>query len=244
MAGTLTVTPYALIATADNQTKLYGAALPALTGTLAGVYNGDAITATFTTAATAGSDVGSHAIIPVLADPDHKLSNYTVTLNNGALSVTPAPLLITAANKTRPYGAANPVLTGTLSGVINSDNITGNYTTTASAVSPVGAYAIVPSLSDPNDKLPNYAVTFSNGILTIVPATRPTIALVAVNPAGHATLRVTSDSNERVKIQVTTDLNTWDDLTTLLNATGTIDYLDTAAAGQAHRFYRAVLAPE
>ena len=41
VAGTLTVTPAALTITADNQTKVYGAALPTLTASYSGFVNGD-----------------------------------------------------------------------------------------------------------------------------------------------------------------------------------------------------------
>ena len=41
VAGTLTVTPAALTITANNQTKVYGAALPTLTASYSGFVNGD-----------------------------------------------------------------------------------------------------------------------------------------------------------------------------------------------------------
>src|SRR5438105_12783946 len=41
VAGTLTVTPVALTITANDQTKAYGAALPALTASYSGFVNGD-----------------------------------------------------------------------------------------------------------------------------------------------------------------------------------------------------------
>ncbi len=41
VAGTLTVTPAALTITADNKSKVYGAALPALTASYSGFVNGD-----------------------------------------------------------------------------------------------------------------------------------------------------------------------------------------------------------
>ena len=49
----LTVTKATLTVKADYQSKVYGAALPTLAGTLTGVVNNDAITATYTTTATA-----------------------------------------------------------------------------------------------------------------------------------------------------------------------------------------------
>jgi hypothetical protein len=166
----LTVTPAPLSATADDQTRTYGAADPVFTGTLTGVRNGDDITATYTTTATAASAVGGYPIQPVLADPDGKLGNYTVSLVNGTLTITPAALSVTADNKTREYGAADPAFTGTLVGVLNGDNITASYSTAATIMSPVGTYPIVPALADPDSKLGNYTVTVNNGTLTITPA--------------------------------------------------------------------------
>ena len=107
--------------TADNQTKLYGADLPALTGSVAGVHNGDAITATFTTVATAASNTGAYPITATLADPNNQLTNYTVSLVNGSLTITPAPLLVTADAKSKIYGDANPAFTATLAGFVNGD---------------------------------------------------------------------------------------------------------------------------
>jgi hypothetical protein len=169
--GVLTVTSVPLVATADNQSKIYGEALPNLTGSLIGVQNGDNITATFTTTATAASDVGAYPITPVLADPDNKLSNYTVTLNNGEFTVAPAPLLITANDTNRLYGAANPVFTATYTGFVNGDDETDldtpvSLTTTATAASPVDTYVI--TASGATDF--NYAITHAPGTLTINPA--------------------------------------------------------------------------
>src|SRR5205085_2599949 len=145
--GTLTVTPYALTVTAADKTRAYGAANPALTGTLTGVQNGDNITASYSTAANATSAVGGYNIVPALTDPGAKLGNYSVTTNNGTLSIMPAALSVTADNKSRTYGAANPTLTGTLTGVQNGDNITDSYSTIATLSSPVGGYNIVPALA-------------------------------------------------------------------------------------------------
>ena len=47
---------------------------------IVGIKNGDNITATFTSPATATSPVGTYPIIPALVDPTGKLGNYTVTV--------------------------------------------------------------------------------------------------------------------------------------------------------------------
>ena len=88
--GTLTVRPAPLVVSASNVTNVYGASLPALTGSLVGVTNNDALSVLFTTGATSASPVGAYPILPQFNDPS-LLANYTVTTNQGALTVTPAP---------------------------------------------------------------------------------------------------------------------------------------------------------
>ncbi|HEV2991759.1 MAG TPA: MBG domain-containing protein, partial [Candidatus Angelobacter sp.] len=168
--GTLTIAPALLSVIANNKSRTYGAANPAFDGVLTGILNGDNITAIFTTTATPASPVGTYPITPALSDPDNKLGNYTVTTNNGILTITSALLSVTANNKSRTYGAANPAFDGILTGIQNGDNITAIYTTTATPASPAGSYAITPILQDPTGKLGNYAVTINNGTLTIAPA--------------------------------------------------------------------------
>ena len=191
--GTLTVTPAPLSVAAANTSRLYGDPNPVLTGTITGIQNGDNITASFATAATPASAVGSFAIVPTLIDPTAKLGNYTVTSINGTLIVNRAPLTVAAANAARTFGAANPALTGTITGIKNADNITATYATTAIASSPVGTYPIIPTLVDPTAKLGNYIVTRTNGVLTVnkapltITAVNKTKVLHAANPAFTAT---------------------------------------------------------
>ncbi len=87
-------------------------------------------------------------------------------------------------------------------------------------------------------------VSFGEGVLTVNPAGPLSLAIVSADALGNATMRVTGDPGQRIKIQASIDLATWDDIVTLQNPTGTIDHTDTAIAERPHRFYRAVLAPE
>ena len=169
--GTLRVTAYALSVSASNQSRAYGAANPELTGRVEGLQNGDNITATYATVAEINSPMGGYPITIGLLDPDGRLSNYAVTTNNGMLTVSAAALRVVAHDASRAYGATNPVVSGTISGIQNGDNITATYATTATETSPVGGYAITPTLVDPGSKLSNYAVTSTNGTLTVNPAT-------------------------------------------------------------------------
>ncbi len=184
--GTLTITPAALNVTAANATRAYGDPNPAFTGTITGIKNADNITATFASTAVATSPVGAFTIVPTLVDPTSKLANYTVTSNNGSLTVSPAALTVAGANASRLYGDPNPNFTGTITGIKNADNITATFASAAAAISPVGTFAVVPTLVDPTGKLSNYAVTSTNGVLTINPAPLAVTAANATRLYGDA----------------------------------------------------------
>jgi hypothetical protein len=165
--GTLTVTQAPLSVIANNATRIYGAANPGFTGSLIGMLNGDNIMATYNTAATNGSAVGTYDIVPALIDPGSKLGNYNVTSTNGVLTITPALLRAVANNGSRVYGATNPIFTGTLTGIQNGDDISATYGSAAAPNSPVGTYAITPTLIDPSGRLGNYTLSTTNGMLSV-----------------------------------------------------------------------------
>jgi uncharacterized repeat protein (TIGR01451 family) len=170
VSGTLTITPATLSVTPNDASRLYGDPNPAFTGVISGLKNADKISATYASPALPASPVGTYPIVPTLVDPTGRAGNYIVSLNNGTLTITPAPLTVQAANASRLYGDPNPVFTGTITGIKNADAITATYSTSADPASPAGVYAIVPALVDPAGKLSNYAVTSINGVLTINPA--------------------------------------------------------------------------
>ncbi|NCA31092.1 MAG: hypothetical protein EBS93_10310, partial [Chitinophagia bacterium] len=167
-AGTLTVSKAGLTITAVDKTKIYGAALPALTVTYAGLVNGDLAPTTLPTISTtalASSPVDTYPItVSAAADV-----NYTINYVSGTLTVNKAPLTITAENKTKAYGEVNPILTYTYSGLVNGELATftwPNIITTALPNSPVGTYPIIPSAATD----PNYTITYVNGSLTVTKA--------------------------------------------------------------------------
>ena len=86
-----------------------------LGGTLVGVQNGDNITASYATTATTNSPVGTYDIVASLNDPNGKLGNYSVTTNNGILTVSNAATLVgTADNQSRLYGQEQSSVYGEL----------------------------------------------------------------------------------------------------------------------------------
>ena len=169
VAYTGTVAKKALTATADNKSKTYGATNPAFTISYSGFVNGEDASA-FTTApqasttATATSAVGSYDITLTAGNA----SNYAVTYNNGVMTINKAALTITAENKSKVYGAANPALTLTYSGFVNGETAStlltaATVTTTATVASNVGTYNIVVTGATSN----NYSITYTNGSLVV-----------------------------------------------------------------------------
>ena len=169
VAGTLTVGQATLTITANNQTKVYGFAMPPLTVSFSGFVNGDTQNSlttqpTIGTTATATSAAGNYPITASGAvDP-----NYLITYGPGTLSVTPATLTITANNLSKTYGAVNPPLTFGYSGFVNGDTPASlsspvTASTTATTNSPAGVYLITPS----GGVDPNYNFVYNTGNLTV-----------------------------------------------------------------------------
>ena len=168
---TLTIDRVDLFVTTAANSKTYGQTASD-TGTLSGVLNGDGITARFASAGdAAGAPVGSYTITATLADPNHKLADYTVHETDAALTVTPAALTVTADGQTMTYGGSVPALTYHYTGLVNGDtgaSFSGGLTTTATGGSGVGSYPIaLGSLAAAG----NYTIgTFHGGALAVTPA--------------------------------------------------------------------------
>ena len=101
VSGALSVTPAALTVTASSQAKTYGqtATLGFTTSPLFNSDSVDGVTLTSAGAAATASVGGSPYVITASNAVGSGLSNYTISYVNGALSVTPAALTVTAANQ-------------------------------------------------------------------------------------------------------------------------------------------------
>lgn len=124
-------------------------------------------------------------IITALPGSVHTTSQFVVTASNGSgssrdtltITVVAAPLVITAISQTKYINTPNPVLTVVYSGFLGTDNNTNaltvqpSVTTTATLNSPLGSYTITPNGAAAN----NYTISYSNGILEIIPANVTTI---------------------------------------------------------------------
>jgi hypothetical protein len=168
----LTVTPASLNVTANNQTKIYGAANPTLTFTFSGFVNGEtpSVVTTIPVITTSANISSPVATYPITISGG-AAANYLITYIAGVLTVTPVTLVITADNKTKTYGAANPTLTFSYSGFVNGETSSvlttaPVITTSANVGSPVATYPITIS----GGAAANYLITYTAGVLTVSPA--------------------------------------------------------------------------
>jgi|GEM_PF-6548212 len=158
--GTFTITKRPITVTANNLSKIYGNANPTYTYTIggSGLASGDSLSGALTRAS--GENVGTYSITQGTLAAS---SNYTLTFNSGTFTITQRPITVTATNKSKTYGDADPALTYTYTGSLASgDSFTGALTRASG--SNVGTYAITKGTLALNN---NYNLTFNNGTFTI-----------------------------------------------------------------------------
>lgn len=183
IAPTLTVT-------ADDTSRIYGAANPSFTATVSGTpIDGDLLADTYsgaaggTTVATSSSNVGTYTITGAAGTLASTLG-YQFNYVNGTLTINKASLTVTADNKSMVYGGnALPGLTSTITGYVNGEDatsagVTGGaslstaataYSGAAGSGSNAGTYAITAAAN--NLSATNYNFSYANGTLTVTPAT-------------------------------------------------------------------------
>src|SRR4029077_5845295 len=126
-----------------------------LTDQISGFVNGQTTsvvsgTAAITTTATSASSVAGGPYTITITAGSLSASNYSFTnLVGGLLTVTPAPLTVTANSASMVYGASVPAFTDQISGFVNGQTTSvvsgvASITTTASSTSTVagGPYPI------------------------------------------------------------------------------------------------------
>src|SRR5207245_2534183 len=137
----LAITPAALSVLANRQTKIYGAADPALTYQASGLKFNDTVATALTgaLARASGENVGPYAITPGTLAP----TNYTINFTSNTLTITARPVTVAADAKAKVYGTADPALTYkiTAGSLVNSDSFSG--TLTRSAVEDAGTHTIL-----------------------------------------------------------------------------------------------------
>jgi FtsP/CotA-like multicopper oxidase with cupredoxin domain len=185
VAGTVTINPATLIIIPPSLSKVFGAAVPAITPTYVVLVAGNTTLATpptCTTTATATSAVGTYpTTCSGAADPNYTIIYWPLPTS---LTVTPAALNITASSGTMTYGGAVPAVTPIYTG-LTAGNVAPatppTCTTTATATSAVGTYPT--TCSGAVD--PNYTITYTAGSIVISKATTTTTVTSNHNPSVH-----------------------------------------------------------
>jgi filamentous hemagglutinin family protein len=169
-----TVTPATLTYTSTAASRIYGGANPALLGTISGFRLGQTASvlggsATWTTTAVGGSNVGQYAI----NGSGYTASNYTFAQAAGnatALTITRAGLTVSANDVSRTYdGTSYAGGAGVgFSGFANGEDATALsgtliYGGTAQGARNAGSYV----LSASGLTSGNYTIAFANGALTV-----------------------------------------------------------------------------
>jgi hypothetical protein len=104
-------------------------------------------------------------------------ASFAAAIQNGALTINKSTLTVTANNASKVFGAPLPPFTVSLSGFVNGDTPaavsgTAGFSTPATASSPVGNYAILPSAG--TLAAANYTFAFANGTLSVAKANTAT----------------------------------------------------------------------
>lgn len=165
--GMLTITPRPLVISADDLAKIYGEEDPELTWSQGGtVVDGDTLMVSLSR--TEGQDVGYYTITPEVTG-DVTGDNYNLSVNSGALQVTPAALTVTA-DDIEAYWNLLPPFTASLDGLTNGDteqDVFGNSLVVTSDLElPIpGEYTLTPVATLASN---NYNVTFTDGVLTLL----------------------------------------------------------------------------
>jgi hypothetical protein len=166
-SASITIVKTPASVTPNAASKVYGSVDPAFTGTLSGFLAQDGVTATYSR--TAGETVpGSPYTISVTLSATGLLSNYAITYNTAAFTITKKNATVTVNSFTKVFGQPDPTFTGTLSGFLPSDGVTATYSRTSGETVAGSPYTISATLSPPG-VLSNYAIAATTGTLTITP---------------------------------------------------------------------------
>jgi gliding motility-associated-like protein len=140
--------------------------------------------------------VGAGAATIIVNQDADVPNNFLSTSAVARLVVEKAPLSVTAANKTKVYGSANPTATATYVGFVKGEDetvFTSNtiLTHAATVSSGIGTYAIIPSGTTAD----NYAIAFVDGSLAVTKAPL-TISATEVTKTYGTVLTTATNSNK------------------------------------------------
>jgi hypothetical protein len=173
-----TVDPAAIAVTADAKSKVYGDTDPALTCQLTSgsLVSGDSFAGSLTREA--GQNVGAYAI---LQDTLTAGANYNLTYTGADLTISAKAIAVTADDKSKTQGLANPALTASYDGFVNNEN-TNALTTQVTLSTAADANSVAGTtypITAGGAAATNYTFSYVEGILTVV--AQPDLAGISVS---------------------------------------------------------------
>lgn len=164
-----TITPAQLAIMINNAQREYGESNPEFTYAINGFVSGESETEldskpTISCNATTNSSAGNY---PIKASASAK--NYSITVKEGTLSITKAPVIVQIENATKEFGEQNPNFSISYIGLKNNEARPNfvksiSFSTSATVNSSVGKYDIIASGGESN----NYDFTqYLKGVLTV-----------------------------------------------------------------------------
>ena len=190
----VTVVKIPLTAHVANTTKVYGDANPEFNIIYSGFRDGDSevgfsVPASISTIVDNSSKVGKYDIVASGAVSD----KYEISYIPGTLTITKAPLSISAGNYTKKQGDAMPVFKASYAGFKNGENesvLTKQpvFSCEANEASAPAEYSVTISGADAE----NYEISYEQGVLTVTGMPKPIIS------TDEATLRITTETDNAV----------------------------------------------
>lgn len=234
LTATLTIDSLEIAIILDDNTLLYGEGIET-SFTVSPTIDSEELNITFLSLD--GIGAGTHEISATIFN-----SNYIATVTNATLTINPAPLTITADDKTSVYGEAFVDLTYTIEGNLY-DELT-IYLEKAPGTS-AGTYEITVSASNSN-----YDITLVNGTYTIAKAdydmssvtfedqtieydgNSHTIYLSGTLPAGVTVVYVNTDHTNLGEYTITaTFVGDWNNYNFIQNMSATMKIIEGTISG-------------
>ena len=166
-----TITPATLDVTANALSKIYGASDPTLTYNTSGLTNGDTSSVFSGSLVRAAGETVAGGPYAISQGTLSAGSNYTIAYTGANFTIDPATLDVTANALSKIYGASDPTLTYSMSGLTNGDTssvFSGSLVRAAGETVAGGPYAISQGTLTASS---NYTISFTGASFTIDPAT-------------------------------------------------------------------------
>ena len=181
--GTITQAPLTVTGTTAAGRTYNGTDTVTLSGaTLSGSLYGNNVTLSNDTTGTLSNsgNVGTDSVTTAMTLSGSGAGNFSLTQPTvSSVSITAAPLTVTANSSSMTYGGTVPTLTGTVTGFVNGQTLSGDsgtaiWTTSATSSSNPGQYGITGNVTLGSPYSGDYTITQASGNTTALTITAAT----------------------------------------------------------------------